>query len=613
MSDFPRLHDYEMVGIDTETTGLKWWEDSVFGFSIALPDGRDFYYDVREQPRALEWLTDEAKRVHQWCAHHAKFDIHMLREAGVALDPGRVVCTMTRAALLDEHLLTYDLDSLAKKYLGKGKDTDIYAELAAMFGGMATKNAQMPNLRRAPSSLVGRYAKVDARRALELWQYQEHELDRQELRRVAKLEQDLLVVLVDMEHGGVRVDIDRAEDAARQLDAKARTMQRDLDRLAGFAVNPNPSGSIEKLFAPKQDAKGRWILNDGTIAGKTPAGKASINAETLRSMKHPAAAQILQLRKMLKTRDTFIRGHILGHHHNGVIHANFNQTKTDDDVGTGTGRLSVNDPALQQIHKRDKEIAAVVRALFLPDKGQLWSCRDWAQMDFRVFAHYTNDRRILDVYKRDAMADFHQLTADLTGLPRSPRFAGDPNAKQINLGLVFGMGAGKLAAEMGMPFEVESGVLNGEHREWMKPGPEAQAVFDKYHGAVPSVRELLRNASSVAKARGFVRTIMGRHIRFPRGQFTHKAGGLIFQGSAADALKVKLVEVHSYLKSEGSSRLLLNVHDEFDCSVPVGDTKVRAEVGRIVETFDGVDTPIAFRVPIRSEEAVGPNWWEACK
>ena len=322
---------------------------------------------------------------------------------------------------------------------------------------------------------------------------------------------------------------------------------------------------------------------------------------------------ILRLRKMLKTRDTFLRGHILGHHHNGVIHANFNQTRSDNDLGTGTGRLSVNSPALQQIHKRDADIAAVVRAVFLPDEGAEWVCYDWAQMDFRVFAHYVKNPQILKMYADNPATDFHRLASDLTGLPRSPRFAGDANAKQINLGLVFGMGRGKLAQEMGLPYTEE--MDESRKRTWLRPGPEAEAVFERYHEAIPGVDELLKNASSVAKSRGFVRTIMGRRIRFPRGQFTHKAGGLIFQGTAADALKVKLVELDAFLESDGgtNARLLLNVHDEFDTSVPAHRGDVREEITRIVTKFDGIDTPIKFRVPILSDQGTGPNWWEACK
>lgn len=612
---FPRLTDYPVVAVDTETTGLRWWADRIFGISIAAPDGNSWYWDVRKHPETLRWLADELPRCRHVVNHNLKFDAHFLREAGVGLSIGndRLDCTMIRAALIDEHLLTYDLDALGVKYVGVGKDTNVYERLAAMFGGKPTKAAQVKNLERAPESLVAPYAKQDAVTALQLWQWQNDEIEKQGLGQVLQLERDLLPVLLDMERGGVRVDVERATAAVTDITRRVDRMQQELNELAGFDVNPNPSQSIHRLFNPKPRADGApgFVLCDGTTAETTENGAPSLDAACLRRMKHPAAALILRLRKLIKTRDTFLLGHVLGHHHDGVIHANYNQTKSDNDLGTGTGRLSVNNPALQQIHKRDADIAAVVRSIFLPDLGDDWVCNDWAQMDFRVFAHYVKNPAILQRYADDPATDFHKLAAELTGLPRSPRFAGDPNAKQINLGLVFGMGQGKLAQEMGLPFTVEYD--ERRKREWLRPGPEAIEVFERYHDAIPGVLELLNNASSVAKSRGYVKTIMGRRIRFPRGQFTHKAGGLIFQGSAADALKVKLVETHDYLSASGAGRLLLNVHDEFDTSVARGRSDVHAELTRIITTFNGVSTPIAFRVPILSDQGVGPNWWEACK
>jgi DNA polymerase I-like protein with 3'-5' exonuclease and polymerase domains len=609
---FPRLRDYDRIAYDTETTGLKWWSDRIFGVSVSTPEGNDWYWDIRKQPQALEFLRDEIPQCKLVICHNAKFDWHMSREIGIYLPEDRVDDTMIRAALIDEHLMSYDLDSLGKKYVGVGKDGDIWEDLAKLFGGKATKNAQIGNLPRAPASLVGRYAKQDTRAALLLWEWQRGEIEQQGLGRVCTLERELLPVIVEMETGGVKVDVEKAERAVKDIDRQAYSAQHELNNLAGFEVNPNPSNSIKQLFNPKKNEDGVWVVRDGTIVSTTPAGAPSIDAEALRSMKDPAAALILKLRKLIKTRDTFLKGHILGYHHDGIIHANYNQTKSDNDLGTGTGRLSVNSPALQQIHKRDADIASVVRALFLPDsKRDDWVCNDWAQMDFRVFAHYVNDDRILDMYAKDPDTDFHKLAADLTGLPRSPRFSGDPNAKQINLGLVFGMGQGKLAAEMGLPYTVET---DAKGKTWTKPGIEAMEVFDKYHAAIPGVQDLLKNASSVAKSRGFVKTIMGRHIRFPRGQFTHKAGGLIFQGSAADALKVKLIELHKYLKSEDcGARLLLNVHDEFDTSIPKDRHDIREGVTRIVTNFDGTSSPIKFRVPVRTDQGTGPNWWEASK
>lgn len=602
----PEQHPYLVV--DLETTGLQWWKDDIVLLAMSTPDGKDYALDFRD-PIVQRWARVELPKARKLVNHHLKFDLHFLRRHGVNYT-GPVGDTMVFAALLDEHRLTYDLDALGMDYLGIGKDTTIYQVLADLFGGKPTKHAQGKNLHRAPWDLLVKYGKQDTRTTLGLYEEELKGLQEQELFPVADLEMDLLPVLLDMEHGGVRVDLDAAERAIKEISEQAIRKQEKLDRMAGFKVNPNPSSSIHKLFEPKQDKNGNWILVDGTVAEKTDAGKASIDSDCLQRMQHPAAKMILELRQLLKTRDTFLKGHILGHHHNGVIHANFNQTKSDNDLGTGTGRLSCNDPALQQIHKRNKVIAAIVRAVFLPDEGQDWNCRDWSQMDFRVFAHYAANPRMLAAYRDNPDLDFHQNVADMTGLPRSMTPGIKGNAKQINLGLVFGMGEGKLAQEMGLPYTTE--VRNG--REFLVPGDEALDVFRQYHENVPGIKSLLSKASSVAKSRGFVKTIMGRRIRFPGKKFTHKAGGLVFQGSAADALKVKLVEVHRILKGT-TARILLNVHDEVNNSMPKGAEGQRLDklVKEAWECFDGMRCPIKFDVPIRSSSGIGPNWWEASK
>lgn len=607
------LSKYDTIALDLETTGLNFWSEKIFGVAISTDDG-DHYFDVRKNDRVIPWLRDQLPRVRTVAFHNAKFDLHFLQNNGITLAWDRVVCTMVRAALVDEHLPDYGLDFVAKKFVGIGKDGDIWQELADLFGGKATKNAQIGNLPRAPEALAGRYAKQDTRATLKLHRYLAEQIDKQDLGRVDTVERRLLAALVRMERGGVRVDIDGAQRASRRMDALAKQLQGELNSIAGFEVNPNPSRSIHTLFKPTEkespDGSGTyWELVDGTIADKTEAGGPSIDADCLRRMTHPAASRILQLRKAIKVRDVFLANHILGHHDNGVVHANFNQTKSDNGAGTGTGRLSCNAPALQQIPARDKQIAEIVRSLFLPDHGHEWVANDWAQMDFRVFAHYVRDPEILEMYARDENTDFHSLTATMTGLPRSPRFAGDPNAKQINLGLVFGMGKGKLAQEMGLPYTLESGA---DGRVWARPGPEAEAVFAKYHAAIPGIQDLLKTASSVAKARGFVMTALGRRIRFPRGQFTHKAGGLIFQGTAADALKVKICELDDYFESikDSGARLVLNVHDEFDTSIPPERADIRDEVNRVVTAFRANDE-ITLRVPVVTDQGRGPNWYVA--
>ena len=609
--DFPNLAEAPVIAFDTETTGLHWWSSDVFGLSVAA-EGGSWYWDLRSTPEAVRWLRDTLPAVSLVVGHNMKFDIHHAACLGVDWQAVRWQCTMTRAALIDEHLLSYDLDSLGKKYIGVGKTANIYKDLAELFGGAATKGVQIKNLPRAPFEMAAKYAKQDATTCLRLWQWQEGEIRRQGLERVHTLETELLPILVGMEREGVRVDIDRAERAVDELEVIISREQVVLNQIAGFVVNPNPSGSIHRLFEPRPREDGCFTLIDGTIAKPTGAGKASIGADCLRQMKHPAAAKILKLRKLKKARDTFLTGHVLGHLDGDRVHYNVNQTRGDNEAGTGTGRISINDPAMQQIPARDVETASIVRSCFIPRQGQRWLCADWAQFEFRWFAHYVNDSGINRMFAEDPDSDFHKIVSTMTGLPRSPRFAGDPNAKQINLGMVFGMGEGKLAQEMGLPYGTE----RSRGREYLKAGDEAKAVFEKYHGAIPGVRKLLESASSVARSRGYVTTALGRHIRFPKGQFVHKAGGLIFQGTSADCMKQKMIEMDRFLREWNrvhgrDDRMVLTVHDELDFSVD--DELVRPEIEREFTRFDGEITPIKCRIPITCEIGVADNWFDASK
>lgn len=615
-----RLADYPLVAIDVETTGLYWYRDELFGVAIAAhDDGSDTmysgYWDVRKSPRVLATLADAIPRCQRVVNHNIKFDAHFLLNHGIRLPYDRAECTSVRAALLNEHELSYSLDALGQKYTGVGKRTDVYGKLAELFGGKADKS-QMKNLHRAPVSLASEYATPDPEIAILLWRHQEKHMA--DLQQVWHLERELTSVLIDLERNGILIDQGYVESRLRAIGPEKRKLVSKLLKIAG-------SGFDEKLFnSPKQmralfgadkaDGDGKWYAGPVQLL-TTEAGNPSIDADILRLLaethKDERAELIMKVKKLDKA-EQFLNNHIKGHLHNGRVYPNYNQTKTEKGTGTGTGRFSIDDPALQQIPARDVQMASIVRAAFIPEKGEDWCCADWDQFEFRWFAHYVNDPDLNQTYVQDPNSDFHKTVATLTGLPRSPRFAGDANAKQINLGLVFGMGKGKLAAEMGLPHEVVNKPVGGEMKEFYIAGPEAEAVFEKYHAAIPGVRALLEQAASIARARGYVKTAMGRHLRFPGGKFTHKAGGLVFQGTSADCNKAKMIELYHNGHKQGDYRILLSVHDEFDFSLPKGSAK-RAEIKQRLETFDGEQCPIKCRIPIRSSVSIGPNWYEASK
>lgn len=607
-----RLHEYPVVSVDCETTGLHWYKDTLFGIAVGAYDGKDVhsdYYDIREKPRILEALAVELPHAPLIVNHNIKFDAHFLRENKVRLPADKIECTSVRAAVIDEHEPSFSLDALARKYVGRGK-ADVWEKLAQLFGGAPTRSAQIQNLHRAPVNLAAEYAAPDTELAILLWLWQEQEIKQQGLKQVWGLERKLTPILIEIEEQGVRVDTARAEQSIKAINTQVARAQRALDTLAGGEVNVNSPVQMRKLFKIERRDE-QWYADTGLMLEQTEGGVASVDKDFLRIMaeKDERARHILTIRRMLKAQ-SFLKDHIIGHAMKGRVYPNYNQTRGETEHGTRTGRLSIDDPALQQIPMHDRDVAEIVRPCFLPEKGQVWACADWKQFEFRWFAHYVNDPIINKLYAEDVDADFHQTTANITGITRDRKFAGDTaNAKQINLGLVFGMGEGEMAYNMGMPYTQHK---DDDGRMWKTAGDEAKAIFAKYHAAIPGVRKLLQQASSIARARGYVVTKMGRHLRFPGGKFTHKAGGLVFQGTSADCMKLKMIELWPICKKEGWI-YLLSVHDEHDLSVPKGKGgELIRKLRSVLENF-GSGEPIECRIPILSDISFGDTWWEACQ
>jgi DNA polymerase I-like protein with 3'-5' exonuclease and polymerase domains len=618
MTEFPRI-DSKIIGLDYETTGLRYWDPDfrALGVGVSTADA-EWYFDFRTVPRVGDWLRDLLPG--RTCiAHNAQFEYQVTRTLGI--NPRRVdwLCTMVCECLIFEHHLTYNLEDVAGYYSIANKKS-YWLDQMMLAMGLESHAAVLAALDRAPSDLLSQYGAGDARMCFDIAMAQRAEIERAELSRVVDLEMRLLPVLADMSWRGVRVNLEAAEAAIPKLDAREAEIATTIQEITGCkdpSVFVNSPKQMREFFKPEPVNRYQWRLIDGTLVGPTKGGKGpSLGQDALRQIQHPLAAQVLDLRKTIKLRDTFIRGHVIGSADgDGYVHTSFNQTRTDADAGTVTGRLSSTDPALQQITKRDKANAAILRAMFLPDPGQQWFCADYSQVDFRCGAHLQNDPDVIAAYWENPKMDYHQIVSDMTGIPRNPPYAGAPNTKQINLGLSFGAGAGKLAFMMGMPYELS------EYRGRMAylPGPEAKNIFDMYHARLPAVKRFMKHAENVAKARGFVRTLTGRRLRFFTTGGEHKAAGLLYQSYAADLHKVGLIGVDTLLRENSSesgpepaARLLVSVHDEIGVSMHPDSELGRKIVERYTD-FNGPDSWIKMRVPITASGEFGANWWEASK
>lgn len=617
---YPDLQQYEAIGFDTETTGLVYPVDNVFAFTISTPDGKDFYFDVREEPDSILWFNDQMSEYKGIVAiHNAPFDVAMSIKDGFRsfqrlLDGNQVADTCQRAVLIDEHLFSYQLDDLAKKYLGTQKE-DIWPALAEIFGGAPTKKAQIPNLPRAPRELAVKYATRDSRLHLDLFYWQEEEIQRQGIHKIVNNEQRWMKMFIRQKMRGIRVDTRVAERAADSLTPMIEEAQNQLNKIAGWEFNVNSTPQIKKLFEPKvvvenDDVRRKvWQACDGTTIGTTGKGEPSFKSEFLRDMKHPAAELILETRSLLKTRDTFLRGHVIGHEHGGRVYPNINQNKGEQG-GTYTGRLSYTDPAMQQIPSRNKKVASIVKPVFLPEEGHVWVDTDLASFEVRIFAHLINVESIIKQYQQNPDLDFHQFVAELTGLVRNATYAGEPNSKQLNLSMIFNQGPGATAQKMGMEWYWDSFIPDGGSEDdrihFKKPGPDAQMVIDRYHARIPGIKELQKGCQQTAQKRGYIFTRSGRRLRFPRGWGAHKASGLLIQATSADVNKENWEIIDEELQGV-DGHLLLNTHDSYSFSFPEQTYKERLEpIKRRIEGERGL------RVPLRLDiNGVGANWWEA--
>ena len=431
---------------------------------------------------------------------------------------------------------------------------------------------------------------------LRLWERLKIELDKQDLWNIWKLETGLIPMMCDMRELGVRVDLDKAEQARTALKKRTQTIKDEIFEETQIKIEPWAAASVAAVFEE---------LN--LPYPKTDAGAPSFTKQYLNAHPHPTAQKIVKLREFDKAESTFIET-IMKHEHKGRIHCEFHQLRSDDG-GTVTGRFSSSNPNLQQIPSRDPEIKKMIRGLFIPEEGTKWGSFDYSSQEPRLLVHFAASLKadfkhpivdtIVEEYQNGDV-DLHQMVADIAGIKRK-------EAKVVNLGIMYGMGKGKLAGQLDISAD-EAGELLATHRE-----------------KVPFVKGLADLASKQAEKTGQIRTILGRRCRFhlwePRtfgykkplpyeeamkeyGQplkraFTYKALNKLIQGSAADQTKKAMADCYS----EGLLPML-TVHDELCFSVE-GDDQAR-NIKHIME--NGLSD--VLKVPSKVDDELKDNWGE---
>lgn len=498
------------------------------------------------------------------------------------------------APLLDDNAMSYSLNNLAKRYLGLSKSEDALRTAAREWGLKDPKS----DLWKLPADMVREYAEVDAEVTLLLYEHMLPLLEADDLTEVHEVERKLIPCIVDMRRRGVRVDLERADMVHVYLTRKVDAARSALESLTEVPIEPWAASTIIKAL----EAEG---VTEFPVTEKKQ--DKSVTSEFLQALaaSHPdkkagkIAEQTYLLRKYDKAKSTFIQNMILEHsqaHLDGThrIHSELKALRGDDG-GTVSGRFSSMSPNLQQVPARDPELGPLIRSIFIPFEGNQWASIDYASQEPRLAIHFaellncTGAKEFADKWRVDPKMDPYLPTAELCGVTRK-------DAKTIRLGILYGMGGGKLCDSLGLP--TEKGEWRG--REVLYAGPEGKELLAKFDANSPMDRELSKLAQDKAKRTGFVRTILKRRSRFPRrddGQvwFTHKALNRIIQGSAADMTKTAMLRLY-----ESGTTPLLSVHDELCFST---DSRESA-----VGYSEIMSTAIKLTVPVCCDVEMGKSW-----
>ena len=600
-TEFPDLRQVDEIAIDLETkdpdlikkgSGSVINNGEVIGIAVATNHYKGYFPIAHEgggnmdRKKVLSWLKDVLEAPSTKVFHNAIYDVCWLKAMGFKIN-GDIACTMIAAAVTNENRFRYDLNSLSWHYLGYGKNEAALAEAAAEWG--INPKSEMYKL---PSMHVGAYAERDAEVTLGLWQEMKKEIINQDLEDIFSLESDLFPCLVDMRFKGVRVDIERAHQMKKEFKKAEQELLHKIKGETNIDTQIWAARSVAEVFD--------MLRLEYPRTEKTEAP--SFTKNFLQEHKHPVVNMIAQAREINKAHTTFLDS-IISYEHKGRIHAEINQLRNAGG-GTVTGRFSYQNPNLQQIPARNKDLGPKIRSLFIPEKGHTWGVFDYSQQEPRLVVHYASLYKlpsvydVVDAYNNDANSDFHQTVADMAEIPRS-------QAKTINLGLFYGMGKAKLQAELGVTKD------------------KAADLFNTYHAKVPFVKQLMDKASNRAQDRGQIRTLLGRLCRFHlwepnsfgmhkamthedalaehgpgiKRAYTYKALNKLIQGSAADMTKKAMLELYK----EGIVPHI-QIHDELDLSI-----ENDAQAKKVIEIMENA---VTLEVPNKVDYEFGKNWGE---
>ena len=516
--------DLDLQGVDTVAIDIETYDPNLktkglgaitgdgYITGVAVATGKDSVYfslshsDKKLNFKELEEFWDQInKKLLQnnkitKVFHNAMYDVCWLQSVTGKKLKGRIVDTMVAASVIDENRFKYSLDALSKDYLNEGKYKYDLENLVLKDSNGVKKNA-ISNMHEVPFSIAEQYAKQDVNLTLKLWELFDKKLDEvlytkpetkkeYNLRNIFELETKLFPCLVDMKFKGVRIDVAKAIQFGRHLKKRRDQILKAIQNKTGIRIDIWAASSIKHLLEHLK-------IKDYKVTPKSKLPQLPKNY--LNTHKEKSLRMIAKAREYDKAANTFVDG-LLGYVYKGRIHADINQIRGDGG-GTVTGRFSMSNPNLQQIPSKGF-IGKKMRELFIPEEGHTWGSFDYSQQEPRIVVHYAIKHELektddLKNQFNNDKADFHQIVADMAKISRK-------QAKTINLGLFYGMGKGKLQAELNLDKD------------------QAKKLFDTYHNKVPFVKQLSDGLMRFAENEKLIFTLEDRFCRFDKYESVNK-------------------------------------------------------------------------------------------
>ncbi len=576
----------ELVALDTETTSLDEMVAEIVGISFSVVPGEAAYipltHDYPDAPAQLPrdevlaklkpWLENPA---HKKLGQHVKYDRHVLANHGIEVQ-GYAHDTMLQSYVLEVHK-PHGLASLAERHLGRS---------GIQYEDLCGKGAKQISFSQVAIDKAAEYSCEDSDQTLDvhrtLWPLLQAD---EKLKFIYALEMTSSETLYRIERNGVLIDAPTLANQSHELGQRILQLEQEAHELAGQPFNLGSPKQIGEIFFTKLGLP---------VVKKTATGAPSTDEEVLEKLAEdfPLPAKILEHRGLSKLKGTYTdKLALMVHPRTGRVHTHYAQAVAV------TGRLSSNDPNLQNIPIRTPE-GRRVREAFVAPAGCVIASADYSQIELRIMAHISGDAALLLAF-HDGM-DVHRATAsEVFGVPTSQVSSEQRRyAKVINFGLIYGMSAFGLARSLSID------------------NTAAKNYIERYFDRYPGVKRYMDDTRQQAKARGYVETVFGRRLYLPeinspngprRSGAERAAINAPMQGTAADLIKLSMNKVQAVLDAEQrKTRMIMQVHDELVFEVPEEEvTWLRHEIPKIMA---GV---AQLKVPLLAEVGVGPNWDKA--